>query len=71
MITTEYFEPGTSLAYAIGEGRSSTHCEDIVPAILSIRSNTDSERQSLNDLENSKWRKTTIRETIRMLFRCR
>ena len=54
MINTENFEPGTSLANAIGEDLSPTNGHEMIP---SIRSNTDSERQSLNDLENSKWRK--------------
>lgn len=47
-------EPGTSLANAIGEDVSPMNGHEM---ISSIRSHTDSERQSLNDLENSKWRR--------------
>jgi hypothetical protein len=48
---TENLEPGTSLANAIGEQISN---ETIQP-ISSMLSNTESsERQSLNELENSK-----------------
>lgn len=65
MIHTENFEPGTSLANVIGEGRSSTHCDEI---IQSIRSNTDSERQSLNDLENSKSKGNDRRKELGFVF---
>jgi hypothetical protein len=46
----EYFEPGTSLANVIGEQYS----YEIIQPIASILSHTDSERQSLNDFENSR-----------------
>jgi hypothetical protein len=55
-IITEGLEPGTSLANAIGERMLSMNSNETIQPISSILSNTDSERQSLNDLENSKCR---------------
>ena len=59
MNSIEGLEPGTSLATAIGERISSN---ETVQPISSIRSNTDSERQSLNDLENSKSRENSSKK---------
>lgn len=61
MINTEHFQPGTSLANAIGEDFSPMNVGE-------MRSHTDSERQSLNDLENSKSSKSIQRRRRRIFI---
>jgi hypothetical protein len=50
----EGLEPGTSLANAIGKQMLTINSREIIQPISSILSNTDSERQSLTELENRK-----------------
>jgi len=54
---TENLEPGTSLANAIGEYISNETIQPISSILSNTESNNDSERQSLNELENSKLKK--------------
>jgi hypothetical protein len=54
---TEDLEPGTSLANAIGEQISNEIIQPMSSMLSNTESNNDSERQSLNELENSKLRK--------------
>ena len=53
-IESEGLEPGTTLANVIGERMNSN---ETIQRISSVLSNTDSERQSLNDYENGKSRR--------------
>jgi hypothetical protein len=53
----ENLEPGTSLANVIGEHISNEIIQPISSMLSNTESNNDSERQSLNELENSKLRK--------------
>jgi len=57
---TENLEPGTSLANVIGEYISNETIQPISSILSNTESNNDSERQSLNELENSKLRKKSI-----------
>lgn len=54
------FQPGTSLANAIGERISIDESNETFQTISSIvsqtESNHDSERQSMTELENGKWK---------------
>jgi hypothetical protein len=56
-IEGEGLEPGTSLANVIGERMLVMNSNETIQPISSILSNTDSERQSLNDFENGKSRR--------------
>jgi len=53
----ENLKPGTSLANVIGEHISNEIIQPISSMLSNTESNNDSERQSLNELENSKLRK--------------
>jgi hypothetical protein len=55
-------EPGTSLANAIGEQMLPIHSNERIRTISSTESNNDSERQSLNEIENRKLTKKSSRK---------